>query len=69
MHKRIAISRVFVCVLLLLLTASLVVSFVAPSLAYFQTIFTSTGINSAKVELIFDRLNFKSENVLNPKNQ
>lgn len=58
MHKKIAISRVFVCVLLLLLTASLVVSFVAPSLAYFQTIFTSTGYNSAKVELIFDRLDF-----------
>ena len=69
MHKKIAISRVFVCVLLLLLTASLVVSFVAPSLAYFQTIFTSTGINSAKVELIFDRLNFKSENVLNATNE
>lgn len=69
MHKKIAISRVFVCVLLLLLTASLVVSFVAPSLAYFQTIFTSTGINSAKVELIFDRLNFQSENVLNAKDE
>ena len=69
MHKKIAISRVFVCVLLLLLTASLVVSFVAPSLAYFQTIFTSTGINSAKVELIFDRLNFESENVLNATNE
>ena len=69
MHKKIAISRVFVCVLLLLLTASLVVSFVAPSLAYFQTIFTSTGINSAKVELIFDRLDFEHDNVKNAKDE
>ncbi len=63
MHKKIAISRIFVCVLLLLLTASLVVSFVAPSLAYFQTIFTSTGYNSAKIELIFDTLDFTDPDV------
>ena len=50
-------------VALLLVAATLLLFLWPPSLAYFQAIFDKDGINTVMVELIFDQLDFESENI------
>ena len=61
MLKKITAPRIFTGVLLLFLITITVCALVLPSLGFFQAIFRATGFNSAKVELIFDRLTVTDE--------
>ena len=65
MQKKLTAPRIFTGVLLLFLITIAVCALVIPSLGFFQAWFRATGFNSAKVELIFDRLDFTSTNVQN----
>ena len=49
------------CVLLL---ASVLLQLVSPSSAYFLSLFDKLGVNSVKVELIFDRLDFDDPDII-----
>jgi hypothetical protein len=60
MQKKLTAPRIFTGVLLLFLITIAVCALVIPSLGFFQAWFRATGFNSAKVELIFDRLDFEN---------
>ena len=61
MQKKLTAPRIFTGVLLLFLITIAVCALVIPSLGFFQAWFRATGFNSAKVELIFDRLTVTDE--------
>lgn len=61
MNKKITAPHVFMSVLLLFLTVVLFAALILPSFSYFKAIFDRMGVNTAKIELIFDRLDFDSE--------
>ena len=61
MNKKITAPHVFMGVLLLFIIAILCASLIFPSFSYFKAVFDRMGINTAKIELIFDRLDFDSD--------
>ena len=54
-----------IAALCILLLASVLLQLVSPSSAYFLSLFDKLGVNSVKVELIFDRLNFADQDIIN----
>ena len=64
MNKKITAPRIFVGVLLLFVVALISVMLILPSFGYFKVVFDRMGVNTSRVELIFDRLDFESSNVI-----
>lgn len=54
-----------IAALCILLLASVLLQLVSPSSAYFLSLFDKLGVNSVKVELIFDRLDFDDPDIIN----
>ena len=61
---KITAPRVFMGVLLLFVVTVLTFMLIIPSLGFFKVEFDRHGLNTAKIELIFDRLNFDSETAI-----
>lgn len=61
---KITAPRVFMGVLLLFVVTLLTFMLIIPSLGFFKVEFDRHGLNTAKIELIFDRLNFDSETAI-----